>query len=288
MTAVLNPANVNARAERMAERAMRRAQIAARETAEAAQEASEHDPVAWDTPVPYSPAPEAYSAASPAEQFESAEWRAVLAPSLAVALTPVALHAMSAAVKGVSDNDHPVLAVARLTLADGAVAIVSTDRYRVHRLTVPAEGVAHAEGYVTPADLAHVARTLAPARARKGVDGTLPTIRVTVDADEHTITWEGIDARIVTSWAESFDYPPVGRFLAPEEDRAPVNVWHVNPRFMSDLMTAAAAAADSSTPVRVSADAPLGAEQAAMVRATAGTTGAPAGVFEGCLMSVRH
>ena len=292
MTVTLAPVNTAAvqnRAARRADRAAYRAARAAREAAEAPQDSAQHDPAAWDTPVPYSPVPEAYSAATPSEQFEpdSAEWRAVLAPSLTATLTPVAVHAMSAAVKGVCDSDIPVLAVARVSLTDGAVTIASTDRYRVHRLTVPAEGAAHADAYVTPADLAMVARTLAPAAARKGVPGTLPSIRMTVDPEGRTITWEGVAARVDTAWDEPFDYPPVERFLDPEENRVPAEAWSVNPRFMGDLMSAAAIAADVNSPVAVSADAPPSDKIAPMIRATAGAADAPAGLFVGCLMSVR-
>jgi hypothetical protein len=164
---------------------------------------------------------------------------------------------------------------------------MSTDRYRVHRLTVPADGAAHAEGYVTPKDLAAVVRALAPAAARRGTTGTLPSIRVTVDPDEHTITWEGPDARHTTPWGDMMDYPPVERFLSPDEPRTPVDAWHVNPAYLGDALTAAAVVADANTPARVSADAPVDAQGAAMIRVTAGDDGAPAGLFDACIMSVR-
>lgn len=283
MTATLsNPAAVTAREQRRADRERFRAALAAREAAEQA----------WDTPVPYVPTPAAASALSPNEQFDpdSTEWQAILSPSLTTSLSPVALHALSAAVKSATapaTANTPVLEVARVTLTDGAVTIMSTDRYRVHRLTVPAEGAVHAEGYVTPKDLAAVVRALAPAAARRGTTGTLPIIRVTVDPDEHTITWETPDARHTTPWGDMIDYPPVERFLSPDEQRAPVDAWHVNPAYLGDALTAAAVVADANTPARVSADAPADAQGAAMIRVSAGDAAAPAGLFDACIMSVR-
>lgn len=292
MTAVLNPAAVTARAARMVDRARTHAAIAAREAAERAADETTAPVSDWDTPVPYTPTPEAISAlsaASPSDTFdpEADDWRAILSPSLTTAVSPVALHALAAAVKSATTPDVPVLEVARVTLTDGAVTIMSTDRYRVHRLTVPAEGAAHAEGFVTPKDLAAVVRALAPAAARKGVEGTLTSIRVTVDAEAHTITWESSDARHTTGWGDLMDYPPVERFLTPEDTRTPADSWHVNPTFMCDALTAAAIAAERNAPARVSADMQADGRGTPMIRVNAGDPTAPAGMFDACIMSVR-
>jgi hypothetical protein len=61
----------------------------------------------------------------------------------------------------------------------------------------------------------------------------------------------------------------------------------VNPAYLGDALTAAAVVADANTPARVSADAPVDAQGAAMIRVTAGDDGAPAGLFDACIMSVR-
>ena len=283
-----NPIALQNRAARYAERIARQQRIAEQRAAEAAEAAeSDEQPPAdhWDTPAPYALTAAAESALAPAADGE------VLESSRTVALSPVALHALAAAVKGATAHPSaytPVLEVARVTLADGALSIVATDRYRVHRLTVPAEGAADAEGFIRPADLTAAARALAPAAARRGTAGTAATVRVTIDPDDRTIVWSTVDAGQTTTWEEMTDYPPVERFLdLTDDDRAPVAEWHANPRYMGAAMTAAAAVADANAPVRVSADAPAGNPQSAMIRVSAGESDAPAGLFEACLMSVR-
>ena len=287
-TAPANPIALQNRAARYAERIARQQRIAEQRAAEAAEAAvsDEHAPADhWDAPAPYALTAAAESALAPTADGE------VLESSRTVALSPVALHALAAAVKGATAHPSaytPVLEVARVTLADGALSIVATDRYRVHRLTVPAVGAADAVGFVRPADLTAVARALAPAAARRGDLGAVATVSVTVDPDDRTITWDARGARHTTTWEEMTDYPPVERFLdLTDDDRAPVAEWHANPRYMGAAMTAAAAVADANAPVRVSADAPEGTPQAAMIRVSAGAQDAPAGLFDACVMSVR-
>ena len=287
-TAPANPIALQNRAARRADRAAYRAALAAREAQEAAGAAvSDEQPPAdhWDTPAPYALTAAAESALAPAADGE------VLESARTVAVSPVALHALAAAVKGATAHPNaytPVLEVARVTMADGELSIVATDRYRVHRLIVPAVGAAQAEGFIRPADLTAAARALAPAAARRGTAGTAATVSVTVDPDARTITWDARGARHTTTWEEMTDYPPVERFLdLTDDDRAPVAEWHANPRYMGAAMTAAAAAADANAPVRVSADAPAGNPQSAMIRVSAGESDAPAGLFEACVMSVR-
>ena len=279
-----NPIAIQNRAARRADRAAYRAALAAHEAAEAA--VSDEQPPAdhWDTPVPYALTGAAEGALTPAADGE------VLESARTVALSPVALHALAAAVKGATAHPSmytPVLEVARVTLADGALSIVATDRYRVHRLTVPAEGAAHAEGFIRPADLTAVARALAPAAARRGEAGTAATVRVTIDPDDRTIVWSTMGAGHTTTWEDMSDYPPVDRFFDVDTDRDPVADWHANPRYMGAAMAAAAVVADANAPVRVSADAPAGNPQSAMIRVSAGEHQAPAGLFEACVMSVR-
>src|SRR5699024_4865914 len=96
-----------------------------------------------------------------------------------------------------------------------------------------------------------------------------------------------MDAGHTTTWEDMSDYPPVDRFFDVDDDRAPVDAWHSNPRYMGAAMTAAAVVADANAPVRVSADAPAGNPQSAMIRVSAGESDAPAGLFEACVMSVR-
>ena len=238
----------------------------------------------WDAPVPYALTGAAEDVLTPAADGE------VLEAARTVALSPVALHALAAAVKGATAHPNaytPVLEVARVTLADGALSIVATDRYRVHRLTVPAEGAAHAEGFIRPADLTAVARALAPAAARRGETGTAATVTVTIDPDDRTIVWSTMGAGHTTTWEDMSDYPPVDRFFDVDTDRDPVADWHANPRYMGAAMAAAAVVADANAPVRVSADAPTGNPQSAMIRVSAGEHQAPAGLFEACVMSVR-
>lgn len=238
----------------------------------------------WDAPVPYALTGAAEDVLTPAADGE------VLEAARTVALSPVALHALAAAVKGATAHPNaytPVLEVARVTLADGALSIVATDRYRVHRLTVPAEGAAHAEGFIRPADLTAVARALAPAAARRGETGTAATVTVTIDPDDRTIVWSTMGAGHTTTWEDMSDYPPVDRFFDVDTDRDPVADWHANPRYMGAAMAAAAVVADANAPVRVSADAPSGNPQSAMIRVSAGEHQAPAGLFEACVMSVR-
>ena len=292
MTAVLsNPAAVNARAARLAERIARQQRIAEQRAAEAAEAAvSDEQPPAdhWDTPVPFVPTEAAAGALSATSADEpSDDWRAILAPAPVATITPAALHALAAAVKGVSDEDVPVLAYAHVTLGPETVSILSTDRYRVHALTLPAEGpLQPVDAYVNVKDLGAVARALAPAAARRGAYGTLPSIRVTVDAEHGEMTWEAPDARHVTTWDTSMSYPPAERFLAPDDERVMVPTWHVNPRYMGAALTAAAAIAERNTPVRVTADAPDH-EQFPMIRVHAGDPESPTGVFDACIMSVR-
>ena len=279
-----NPIALQNRAARYAERIARQQRIAEQRAAEAAE--SDEQPPAdhWDTPVPYALTGAAEGALTPAADGE------VLEAARTVALSPVALHALAAAVKGATAHPNaytPVLEVARVTLADGALSIVATDRYRVHRLTVPAEGAAHAEGFIRPADLTAVARALAPAAARRGETGTAATVRVTIDPDDRTIVWSTMGAGHTTTWEDMSDYPPVDRFFDVDTDRDPVAEWHANPRYMGAAMAAAAVVADANAPVRVSADAPAGNPQSAMIRVSAGEHQAPAGLFEACVMSVR-
>ena len=279
-----NPIAIQNRAARRADRAAYRAALAAHEAADAA--VSDEQPPAdhWDTPVPYALTGAAEDVLTPAAAGE------VLESARTVALSPVALHALAAAVKGATAHPNaytPVLEVARVTLADGALTIVATDRYRVHRLTVPAEGAAHAEGFIRPADLTAVARALAPAAARRGEAGTAATVRVTIDPDDRTIVWSTMGAGHTTTWEDMSDYPPVDRFFDVDTDRDPVADWHANPRYMGAAMAAAAVVADANAPVRVSADAPTGNPQSAMIRVSAGEHQAPAGLFEACVMSVR-
>ena len=282
-----NPIALQNRAARYAERIARQQRIAEQRAAEAAEAAeSDEQPPAdhWDTPVPYALTGAAEDALTPAADGE------VLEAARTVALSPVALHALAAAVKGATAHPNaytPVLEVARVTLADGALSIVATDRYRVHRLTVPAEGAAHAEGFIRPADLTAVARALAPAAARRGETGTAATVRVTIDPDDRTIVWSTMGAGHTTTWEDMSDYPPVDRFFDVDTDRDPVADWHANPRYMGAAMAAAAVVADANAPVRVSADAPSGNPQSAMIRVSAGEHQAPAGLFEACVMSVR-
>ena len=282
-----NPIAIQNRAARRAARDDYRAALAAREAQDAAGAAvsDEQAPADhWDTPVPYALTGAAEGALAPAADGE------VLESARTVALSPVALHALAAAVKGATAHPNaytPVLEVARVTLADGALSIVATDRYRVHRLTVPAEGAAHAEGFIRPADLTAVARALAPAAARRGETGTAATVTVTIDPDDRTIVWSTMGAGHTTTWEDMSDYPPVDRFFDVDTDRDPVADWHANPRYMGAAMAAAAVVADANAPVRVSADAPTGNPQSAMIRVSAGEHQAPAGLFEACVMSVR-
>ena len=293
MTAVLsNPAAVDARAARLADRIARQQRIAEQRAAEAAEAAvSDEQPPAdhWDTPVPFVPTEAAASALSAPSADEHDDWRAVLAPTPALTITPAALHALAAAVKGVAaSSDVPVLEYARLTLGHETMSIIATDRYRVHALTLPAEGTpAPVDAFVTGADLAAVARALAPAAARRGTRGTLPTIVVTVDTDERTITWEAPDAVHVTTWEDGLDYPPVEKFLTRDSARVDAPLWHVNPKYMGAAMTAVSAIAEQHAPARVTADAPAHSEQLPMVRVSAGDPASPAGVFDACIMSVR-
>lgn len=286
-TAPANPIALQNRAARRADRAAYRAALAAREAQEAAGAAvsDEQAPADhWGAPVPYALTTAAEDALTPAADGE------VLEAARTVALSPVALHALAAAVKGATAHPNaytPVLEVARVTLADGALSIVATDRYRVHRLTVPAEGAAHAEGFIRPADLTAVARALAPAAARRGEAGTAATVRVTIDPDDRTIVWSTMGAGHTTTWEDMSDYPPVDRFFDVDTDRDPVADWHANPRYMGAAMAAAAVVADANAPVRVSADAPTGNPQSAMIRVSAGEQDSPAGLFEACVMSVR-
>lgn len=287
-----NPAAVAARAARFAERIARQQRIAeqrAAEAAEAAESAEQAPAEHWDTPVPFVPTEAAESALSAPSADEQDDWRAVLAPAPALTITPAALHALAATVKGVAAaNDVPVLEYARLTLGNETMSIIATDRYRVHALTLPAEGdPAPVDAYVTGADLAAVARALAPAAARRGNRGTLPTISVTVDTDERTITWEAPDAVHVTTWEQDMNYPPVEKFLKADSARVDAPMWHVNPKYMGAAMTAAAAIAEQNTPARVTADAPAHSDQMPMIRVTAGDPASPAGVFDACIMSVR-
>ena len=279
-----NPIAIQNRAARRADRAAYRAALAAHEAAEAA--VSDEQPPAdhWDAPVPYALTGAAEDVLTPAADGE------VLESARTVALSPVALHALAAAVKGATAHPNaytPVLEVARVTLADGALSIVATDRYRVHRLTVPAEGAAHAEGFIRPADLTAVARALAPAAARRGEAGTAATVTVTIDPDDRTIVWSTMGAGHTTTWEDMSDYPPVDRFFDVDTDRDPVADWHANPRYMGAAMAAAAVVADANAPVRVSADAPTDKPQSAMIRVSAGEQDSPAGLFEACVMSVR-
>lgn len=282
-----NPIAIQNRAARRAARDDYRAALAAREAQDAAGAAvsDEQAPADhWDAPVPYALTGAAEDVLTPAADGE------VLESARTVALSPVALHALAAAVKGATAHPNaytPVLEVARVTLADGALSIVATDRYRVHRLTVPAEGAAHAEGFIRPADLTAVARALAPAAARRGETGTAATVTVTIDPDDRTIVWSTMGAGHTTTWEDMSDYPPVDRFFDVDTDRDPVADWHANPRYMGAAMAAAAVVADANAPVRVSADAPTGNPQSAMIRVSAGEHQAPAGLFEACVMSVR-
>ena len=280
-----NPIAIQNRAARRAARDDYRAALAAREAADAAVSDEQAPADHWDAPVPYALTGAAEDVLTPAADGE------VLEAARTVALSPVALHALAAAVKGATAHPNaytPVLEVARVTLADGALSIVATDRYRVHRLTVPAEGAAHAEGFIRPADLTAVARALAPAAARRGEAGTAATVTVTIDPDDRTIVWSTRGAGHTTTWEEMTDYPPVERFLdLTDDDRASVDAWHANPRFLGAAMTAAAAIADTNAPVRVSADAPADKPQSAMIRVSAGEQDSPAGLFEACVMSVR-
>ena len=293
-TAPANPVALQNRAARYAERIARQQRIAEQRAAEAA-EAAVRDEQApaddWDTPAPYALTEAAASALSAPSADEQDDQGAAIESARTVALSPVALHALAAAVKGATAHPStytPVLEVARVTLADGALSIVATDRYRVHRLTVPAVGAADAVGFIRPADLTAVARALAPAAARRGDLGAVATVSVTVDPDDRAITWDARGARHTTTWEEMTDYPPVDRFLDDvDADRAPVAEWHANPRYMGAAMTAAAAVADANAPVRVSADAPAGNPQSAMIRVSAGEQDSPAGLFEACVMSVR-
>lgn len=294
MTAVLsNPAAIDARAARYAERIARQQRIAEQRAAEAAEAAvSDEQPPAdhWDTPVPYVPTEAAASALSAPSADEQDDWRAVLAPTPSLTITPAALHALAAAVKGVAvASDVPVLEYARLTLGHETMSILATDRYRVHALTLPAEGTpAPVDAYVTGADLAAVARALAPAAARRGTRGTLPTIVVTVDTDERTITWEAPDAVHVTTWEDGMNYPAAEKFLERDSARVDAPLWHVNPKYMGAAMTAAAVIAEQGTPARVTADAAAAADVPhPMIRVSAGDPASPAGVFDACIMSVR-
>ena len=285
-----NPIALQNRAARRADRAAYRAALAAREAEEAAVSDEQAPADDWDTPVPFVPTDAAVSALSAPSADEQDDPRAALESARTVAVSPVALHALAAAVKGATAHPSaytPVLEVARVTLVDGALSIVATDRYRVHRLTVPAVGAADAVGFIRPADLTAVARALAPAAARRGDLGAVATVNVTIDPDDRTITWDARGARHTTTWEEMTDYPPVERFFNVDDGRAPVAEWHANPRYMGAAMTAAAAAADANAPVRVSADAPAGNPQSAMIRVSAGESDAPAGLFEACVMSVR-
>src|SRR5699024_1928079 len=252
MTAVLsNPAAIDARAARLAERIARQQRIAEQRAAEAAEAAvSDEQPPAdhWDTPVPYALTGAAEDVLTPAADGDTR------APARTVALSPVALHALAAAVKGATAHPNaytPVLEVARVTLADGALSIVATDRFRVHRLTVPAEGAAHAEGFIRPADLTAVARALAPAAARRGEAGTAAPVTVSMDRDERRAVRPTMGAGHTTTWEDMSDYPPVDRFFDVDTDRDPVAEWHANPRYMGAAMTAAAVVADANAPVRV-------------------------------------
>lgn len=294
MTAVLsNPAAIDARAARYAERIARQQRIAEQRAAEAAEAAvSDEQPPAehWDTPVPFVPTEAAASALSAPSADEQDDWRAVIASPPALTITPAALHALAAAVKGVAvASDVPVLEYARLTLGHETMSILATDRYRVHALTLPAEGTpAPVDAYVMGTDLAAVARALAPAAARRGTRGTLPTIVVTVDTDERTITWEAPDAVHVTTWEDGMNYPPAERFLERDSERVDAPLWHVNPKYMGAAMAAAAVIAEQNTPARVTADAAAAADVPhPMIRVSAGDPASPAGVFDACIMSVR-
>src|SRR5699024_1631467 len=129
-TAPPNPVALQNRAARRAARAAYRAAPAAREAQAAAGAAvSDEQPPAdhWDTPVPYALTGAAEDVLTPAADGDA------LAPARTVALSPVALHALAAAVKGATAHPSaytPVLEVARVTLADGALSIVATDRFR--------------------------------------------------------------------------------------------------------------------------------------------------------------
>src|SRR5699024_8727535 len=92
-----NPAAIRARAARLAARSAPQQRVAEQRAAEAAEAAvSAEQPPAdhWDAPVPYALTGAAEDVLTPAADGDTR------APARTVALSPVALHALAAAVKG--------------------------------------------------------------------------------------------------------------------------------------------------------------------------------------------